>query len=188
MSDSSNVNDPNLEGVVKRFLSAEEALIDLRSQQQRLLDATTKYNAADADLRDRTNKALDALEDARARLRKQMESAEEISKDTSGLHRSLASATDEIGQVLQTLRQIDPAGMTRNIAELRRDGADQAVETREVRRLIAEVQRTHDQLVVGHTLLLGTHNDAVRRLRLLAPTTVAVLLVSVVALVLSVVR
>ena len=179
---------PVLDTVVGRFVSAEQALLDLRAEQARLLDATTRFISSDDEMRGRNATAVDALEEARARLRQQILSGEEITKDTGDLHRSLAEAVDEIGQVLQTLRSIDPAAMSRDLAELRRDGADNASEVRELRRLTAELQRTHDQLTVSHAALVSEHNTAIQRLRLLVPVGLATFAAAVAAVIIGLVR
>ena len=181
-------NAPSLDTVVSRFISAEQALLDLRAEQARLLDATTRFISSDDEMRDRTATALEALEEARARLRQQILSGEEITKDTGDLHRSFAEAVAEIGQVLQTLRSIDPAAMSRDLAELRRDGADSASEVRELRRLSAELQRTHDQLTVSHAALVSAHNTSIQRLRLLIPVGVATLAAAIAAVIVGLVR
>lgn len=179
---------PSLDAVVSRFVSAEQALLDLRTEQSRLLDATTRFISSDDEMRGRTATALEALEEARARLRQQILSGEEITKDTGDLHRSLSEAVTEIGQVLQTLRSIDPAAMSRDLADLRRDGADNASEVRELRRLTAELQRTHDQLTISHAALVSEHNNSIQRLRLLVPVGLATLAAAIAAVVVGLVR
>jgi hypothetical protein len=181
-------DEATLDTVVKRFVSAEQALIDLRAQQAHLLEATSRFNATDDELRDRTGSALAALEDARTRLREQMEASATITKGTGDLHQSLTKAAKEVGLVLQTLRQIDPAAMSRDLGELRRATADNAAEVRELRRLVAEVQRNHDTLVTTHAALVATHADTARRIRLLLPVGMATLLISLTAVVIAIAR
>ena len=95
------------------LLSAKESFDPEWKHLQRLSPVQVVALAPDA-----LRRALAAFEGVRARLREQMQSAETTSKNTRWLHRSLASATDEIGQMLQALRHADPAGMTDGLGQL----------------------------------------------------------------------
>jgi len=188
VTDDANPDDVSLDEVVRRFVDAETALIDLRQHQTSLLDATQRFIATDAQLTDRTAGALAALEDARARLREQMESGAEIVQSTTELHASFAGTTTEVGLVLQTLRQIDPARMVRDLDELRRAGADNAAELREVRRLIVDLERIHGDLAAQHAKLTDAHADSLKRLKLLVPLSIVTLVVAVASVAVGLIR
>lgn len=170
---------PTIQDVVHRFVTAEQTLVDLQSERQRLLDATQRFIASDEDVRSRSSSALEALEEARARLREQYLASEGVTKTTGDLQTSTVEVLDEVGRVLETLREIDPAAMTRELSDLRRDSHDNAAEVRELRRLVAELQRSHDQIVQTHSSLVTTHEATGRRLRLLLPIGLITLLAAI---------
>ena len=201
-------HDP-LDQVIERFLTAERALIDLGSSQERLHEAVTVVQATGTELRERSTKAEAALEDARARLREQMLTSGELAKDTGELQRSLPEAASEIAEVLQTLRGIDPAAMTQDLAEIRRDGTDNAAEVRELRRLVgdlqrdgtanatelkeltrslSELQRIHGELAISQAQLAEEHSGKLTRLQILVPVSFTTLVTAVAAVVISLVR
>jgi hypothetical protein len=177
-----------LDEVIQRFVTAEQALVDLRSRQSDLIKAAERFREADTDLRNRTGSALSALEEARERLREQMKNGAEVAKDTRKLQGSFAETTREIGLVLETLRSIDPAEMSRGIGEIRRDAADNAAELRELRRLIFDLQRNQDSLAASQAELAKASAGSTRHLGRLLPVGIATLLASLTGCVLLALR
>ncbi|MFA5774602.1 MAG: hypothetical protein WC864_04395, partial [Ilumatobacteraceae bacterium] len=107
-------DQPSLENVILRFETAERSLVLLRDQLPQLLDATSKFVAADLEMRSRTTTAVNALEEIRARLREQIVSSDEVAKTTIDVYRSFTEVVDEFRQILLLLGSIDPAAMTKD--------------------------------------------------------------------------
>ena len=75
--------------------------------------------------------------------------------------------------------------MTRDLAEIRRDGADNAAEVRELRRPVGDAQRNSTdnatELKELTRLLAEEHSNTLKRLQMLVPASFAVLVTAVAA-------
>lgn len=141
MSDENGDETERLTEVVDRFIRADEALESILDERLRLAAATSDLTLARTDMEQRTSTSVEALEQIRAELRERMEQEAKYREDVSQYEGTLGDVLAEVSLTLQRLRSIDPEQFARELAELRRDGGDNAAELREVRRTAGELQR-----------------------------------------------
>ena len=141
MSDENGDETERLTEVVDRFIRADEALESILDERLRLAAATSDLTLARTDREQRTSTSVEALEQIRAELRERMEQEAKYREDVSQYEGTLGDVLAEVSLTLQRLRSIDPEQFARELAELRRDGGDNAAELREVRRTAGELQR-----------------------------------------------
>jgi chromosome segregation ATPase len=139
------LTDP-LTDVVGRFVAAESALDALRIRQTELRDATAQLRDAASDMGESTTRSVAALEDVRSDLRRRFEEEEARAVRQEAIDTEVAQVLAEMRLVLEQLRAIDPARVAHDLSEIRRDGADNASELREVRRLTDSVERAQGQI------------------------------------------
>lgn len=139
------LQDP-LTDVVSRFIAAEGALDGLRVRQSELREAAAQLSEATTTMDQRTVSSVDALEAIRADLRRKLHEEHEYATRQAALDGDIADVLNEFELVLEQLRAIDPARLTRDLSEIRRDGADNASELREVRRLVDGIERGQGQM------------------------------------------
>lgn len=159
MSDENGDETERLTEVVDRFIRADEALESILDERLRLAAATSDLTLARTDMEQRTSTSVEALEQIRAELRERMEQEAKYREDVSHYEGTLGDVLAEVSLTLQRLRSIDPEQFARELAELRRDGGDNAAELREVRRTAGELQR--EQLTFRTAL--GNSTDLIER-------------------------
>jgi septation ring formation regulator EzrA len=138
---SDETEPERLTNIVDRFIRADEALESILDERLRLTTATSDLTLARTDMEQRTSTSVEALEQIRAELRERMEQEAKYREDVSQYEGTLGDVLAEVSLTLQRLRSIDPEQFARELAELRRDGGDNAAELREVRRTAGELQR-----------------------------------------------
>jgi len=139
MSETSETEQ--LTAVVDRFIRADEALESILDERARLSTAATELTTARTDMEQRTSTSVEALEQIRAELRLRMEQEARYTEGASRYEGTLSELLGEVSLTLQRLRSIDPEQFARDLTDLRRDGADNAAELREIRRTAGELQR-----------------------------------------------
>lgn len=153
---STSTNEP-LSDIVQRFVAAEDALTTLRERGGELQRAAEHLQQVTSAVDTSTRTSVEALEQTRADLRRRLETEQELAGNRGQLDTAIGEVMAEVHQVLVALQSIDPVRFAAELGELRRDGADNATEVREVRRLTDEVQRDQAALrqsngVIGETL------------------------------------
>lgn len=139
------LQDP-LTDVVGRFIAAEGALDALRIRHVELREAASQLYDASTEMDQRTGASVEALEAVRADLRRRLEDEHELADRQQAIDAAVAEVMAELRLVLEQLRAIDPARVAHDLSEIRRDGADNASELRELRRLTDSVERTQGQI------------------------------------------
>ncbi|CAB4594878.1 MAG: hypothetical protein F2534_20410 [Actinobacteria bacterium] len=137
----------SLTDLVERFLRADEALEFVVDERARLAAASKELAQARTHMDVRTQSSVDALEQLRAQLRERMDAEADYAEAVQQHEGAVTELLHEVTALLTQLREIDPARFAREIDELRRDSADNASEVREVRRVIADLERHHAALV-----------------------------------------
>jgi hypothetical protein len=162
MTDTTNAEQ--LTELVDRFIRADEALESILDERARLAKASAELAKARTDTEARTTTSLAALEQIRADLRFRLEQEVKFQEDAKQYEGALGSVLGEVSLTLQRLRSIDPEQFARDLAELRRDGADNAAELREVRRITGELQREQSTLrpaIDSATHRIDSHLDVI---------------------------
>jgi len=131
----------DLASIVQRFVAAEDALSSIAERREELRTATRELQETRASTSASTTSSMEALESVREDLRSRIQADERLAAARAELDVETGDVMSEIRDVLASLRAIDPTKFATELAELRRDGADNAAEVREVRRLTADVQR-----------------------------------------------
>lgn len=151
MSDTSKLSQ-----VITNFLSAEQALAELAGEQARLAAAASDFHkaagglaAAEKRSTERTRDSLSELEKLREQLRAHLEGSANWTQQSAETDQAIAAAAQKMKAVLDTLLEINPEAMSRDLAEMRRADADNASELREVRRLVADIERAARTLKSG---------------------------------------
>ena len=101
-----------------------------------------------------------------------------FSEQSQGLLHALTTSAEELGSAAAALRAIDPPALSRDITEIRRDVADSAVETRDVRRHLAELQEALTTLSASHESLTKEHTRTLGQMTLLIRLTILITILS----------
>lgn len=141
MSDVAPDMEAQLQAVIADYRNAEDALTRLRAQYAKLQAASSQLEQARADLdRDRTARGA-LLAGAAEQVSDQVAHLASIVDRHDDVVTGMGEAAKALAAVASSIEGLDPAKISRDLDELRREVAGAGGEVREARRTLADVER-----------------------------------------------